>query len=179
VLRRRPGFASLEGELPAGVDPKVYVPRETDPALDWDYFQRLRERWPRKLILKGVLRADDAERAVALGADAVALSNHGGRQLDSAISALEALPAVRRAIGARAQIIVDGGVRRGGDLLKARALGADAVIAGRAPLYGLAAAGEAGAAAAIEVLREEADRTLGLLGCAGLEDLDSSLLAPH
>lgn len=176
VLRRRPGFANLDGELPAGIDPKVYVPSQTDPSLDWDYFQRLRALWPRKLLLKGVLRAEDAERAVALGADAVVLSNHGGRQLDSAISALDALPEVRRALGDRAQILVDGGVRRGGDLLKARALGADAVIAGRAPLYGLASAGEPGAAAAIEVLREEADRTLALLGCASLDELDAGFV---
>lgn len=176
VLRRRPGFANLVGELPDGVDAKVYVPSQTDPALDWDYFQRLRERWPGKLILKGVLRVDDAERAVALGADALVLSNHGGRQLDGAISGLEALPQIRRAIGNHAQILVDGGVRRGADLLKARALGADAVIAGRAPLYGLASAGYEGVTAAIELLRDEADRTLALLGCASLDDLDPDLL---
>lgn len=171
MARARPRFVNVARELPAGADAARYVASQTDPALNWDDFQRLREQWPRKLILKGVLHPEDAERAVALGADALVLSNHGGRQLDSVVSALDVLPQVRRAIGQRAEILIDGGVRRGADILKARALGADAVIAGRPPLYGLAAAGEAGVSAAIELLRDEADRTLALLGCASLSDL--------
>jgi len=179
IARARPTFINLARELPAGVDAAAYLASQTDPSLDWDYFQRLRCLWPGKLILKGVLRADDAERAVALGADALVLSNHGGRQLDDAVSALDVLPEVRQAIGDRAEILIDGGVRRGADLLKARALGAVAVIAGRAPLYGLACAGEAGVTSAIELLRDEADRVLALLGCSRLDDLRPDLLAGH
>jgi len=179
MAQARPSFVNVARELPAGTDAARYVASQTDPALNWDDFQRLRALWPRKLILKGVLHPDDAERAVALGADALVLSNHGGRQLDGAVSGLDALPAVRQAIGTRAELLIDGGVRRGGDLLKARALGADAVIAGRAPLYGLAAAGEAGVSAVIELLRDEADRSLALLGCTQLRDLGSDLLADY
>lgn len=171
MAQARPRFINVARELPAGADAARYVASQTDPALNWDDFQRLREQWPRKLILKGVLHPEDAERAVALGADALVLSNHGGRQLDGAVSALDVLPQVRRTIGQRAEILIDGGVRRGADILKARALGADAVIAGRAPLYGLAAAGETGVTAVIDVLRDEADRTLALLGSASLSDL--------
>lgn len=172
----RPRFVNVARELPPGSDAAQFVASQTDPALRWDDFQRLRERWPRKLILKGLLHPDDAERAVALGADAVVLSNHGGRQLDGALSALEVLPQVRGAIGQRADILIDGGVRRGADLLKARALGADAVIAGRAPLYGLAAAGEAGVDAVIDLLRDEADRSLALLGACRVDELGADWL---
>jgi (S)-mandelate dehydrogenase len=177
MAQARPQFINVARELPAGADAARYVASQTDPALNWDDFQRLREQWPRKLILKGVLHPEDAERAVALGADALVLSNHGGRQLDGAVSALDVLPQVRRAIGQRAEILIDGGVRRGADILKARALGADAVIAGRAPLYGLAAAGEAGVTAVIELLRDEADRTLALLGCCGVRELAPELVS--
>ncbi|MDX2298734.1 MAG: alpha-hydroxy acid oxidase [Xanthomonadaceae bacterium] len=173
----RPRFVNVARELPADVDAAHYIAAQTDPALNWDDFQHLRERWPRKLILKGVLHPEDAERAVALGADALILSNHGGRQLDGAVSALDVLPQVRRAIGQRAEILIDGGVRRGADILKARALGADAVIAGRAPLYGLAAAGEAGVSAVIELLRDEADRTMALLGCCGVRELAAEFVS--
>ncbi len=147
-----------------------------DAGLNWDDVKRFRDRWPKKLLIKGILRADDAERAVSLGADGVVLSNHGGRQLDSCISGLDALPETVRAIGGKASIIVDGGVRRGSDIAKAVALGAEAVILGRAPLYGLAAGGEQGAARALDILKDEFDRTLALTGCRSVAELTSDLI---
>jgi (S)-mandelate dehydrogenase len=150
--------------------------RRLDAALNWTDVGWLRDQWPRRLVLKGVLRPEDAVRAVQAGFDAIVLSNHGGRQLDYAPSGLSMLGAVRSAIGARAEILVDGGVRRGGDIAKALALGATAVMVGRATLYGVAAGGEQGAARAIEILASELDRCLALLGCPGARDLDAGFL---
>jgi len=145
--------------------------------LDWDAISVLRDRWPGKLILKGVLHPEDAERALALGADGVVVSNHGGRALDSSIATLDALPAVAAAVGGRMTILFDSGVRRGSDVVKALAFGADAVLAGRAPLYGLAAAGEAGVSRALELLRAETARTMAMLGARSVAEIDSRLLA--
>lgn len=145
--------------------------------LDWDAIKVLRDRWPGKLLLKGVLHPEDAEQALALGADGVVVSNHGGRALDSSIAALDALPAIVAAVGGRMTILLDSGVRRGSDVVKAVALGADAVLAGRAPLYGLAAAGEAGVSRAIELLRAETARTMAMLGARRMSEVDSRLLA--
>jgi (S)-mandelate dehydrogenase len=149
-----------------------------DPSFSWDDVRRFRDTWPRKLLLKGVLRADDAERAVAAGFDGIVLSNHGGRQLDGAVTGLDALPEVARAVGARASILVDGGVRRGGDIARAVALGAEGVLLGRAPVYGLAAGGQSGVERALAILAEELDRTLALTGCTGIGALGPDLLAP-
>jgi (S)-mandelate dehydrogenase len=148
-----------------------------DPSLCWEDLRRFRDLWKGRLLLKGVLRADDAARAVECGVDGVILSNHGGRQLDSAVSAMDVLPEVVREIGGRASILVDGGVRRGGDIAKALALGAEGVLLGRALAYGLAAGGTAGAARALEILRDEFDRTLALLGCRTPADLAPDLVA--
>jgi (S)-mandelate dehydrogenase len=145
--------------------------------LDWDAIKILRDRWPGKLLLKGVLHPEDAEQALALGADGVVVSNHGGRALDSSVATLDALPAVVAAVGGRMTILLDSGVRRGSDVVKAVALGADAVLAGRAPLYGLAAAGEAGVARALELLRAETARTMAMLGARSVAEVDSHLLA--
>jgi len=119
-----------------------------------------------------------AERAVAMGVDGLVLSNHGGRQLDGAISGLDALPDVVRAVGGRAALLVDGGVRRGSDMAKAVALGAEGVLLGRAPVYGLAAGGEKGVARALAILADELDRTLALTGCRDIAALTSDLIAP-
>src|SRR2546422_8100225 len=143
-----PGMANFEGykfSSPAGTDIATAVGREMDASFDWEYLKRLRDLWPRKLLLKGVERPDDAERARAIGCDGVVVSNHGGRQLDGAAPSLEALPAVVRAVGSKMTVLLDGGVRRGVDILKARALGAQAVLTGRATLFGVIAGGEAGA----------------------------------
>jgi (S)-mandelate dehydrogenase len=144
--------------------------------LTWDTIARIRELWPRKLVIKGLLTVEDCVRAVEIGADAVAISNHGGRQLDWAVAPLDLLPAVRRAVGGRLTILVDGGMRRGTDVIKALALGADAVFLGRAVLYGVAAAGKAGAKRALDIFREEIERDLGLLGVPSVAGLNSRLL---
>lgn len=178
VATRRPRFVNVERELGSGRDVNSFVGHGMfDPSLCWDDIRRFRDLWPRKLMLKGVLRADDAERAVAAGVDGLVISNHGGRQLDGAISGIDALPEIARAVGGRASILVDGGVRRGSDIAKAIALGAEGVILGRAPVYGLAAGGRAGVARAIAILADELDRTLALTGCPDIAALTADLIA--
>ena len=178
VATRRPRLVNVERELEGGRDVNSFVGHGMfDPTFRWDDIRRLRDLWPRKLLLKGVLRADDALRAVAAGIDGIVLSNHGGRQLDGAISGIEALPEVVQAVGGRASVLVDGGVRRGSDIAKAVALGAEGVILGRAPVYGLAAGGAPGVARAIAILADELDRTLALTGCPGVSALTADLIA--
>jgi isopentenyl diphosphate isomerase/L-lactate dehydrogenase-like FMN-dependent dehydrogenase len=145
--------------------------------LDWDAVAVLRDLWPGKLLLKGVLHPADAERALSLGADGLVVSNHGGRALDSSMATLDALPAIAATVGGKMTILLDSGVRRGSDVVKAVALGADAVLVGRAALYGLAAAGEAGVSRAIELLCAETARTMAMLGARTVAELDSELLA--
>ena len=177
VATHRPRFVNVERELGPGRNVNSFVGHGMfDPSFDWDDVKHFRDRWPRKLLLKGVLRADDAERAVAAGIDGIVLSNHGGRQLDGAISGLEALPTVAQAVGGRAALLVDGGVRRGGDIAKAVALGAEGVLLGRAPVYGLAAGGREGATRALEILADEFDRTLALTGCNAVAALSPDLV---
>jgi (S)-mandelate dehydrogenase len=175
-----PRFANVVDFLPpearsarAGV---AYLPRLLVPDVSWGDVAWLRRAWPRKLLIKGILNAADAVRAVELGCDGIVLSNHGGRQLDGCISPLEVLPEVAAAIGERCTVLVDSGFRRGTDVVKALALGADAVLVGAAPLYGLAAGGEAGARHALEILTSEIDRVLGQLGCNSLAELGPQLL---
>jgi (S)-mandelate dehydrogenase len=144
----------------------------------WDDVKTLRDAWPGKLILKGIVHPADAERAVAAGCDGVVVSNHGGRQLDGAIATADALPLVARAAGSRLTVLVDGGVRRGVDLLKARALGAQAALTGRATLFGVMAGGDAGAKRAIEILAGEFERAMMLCGVARAIDISAELLAP-
>ena len=144
------------------------------PDLVWDDFARIRDMWEGPVYIKGVLDADDAERAVDLGADGVLVSNHGGRQLDGAPAALDALPGVADRIGGRVPVFLDGGIRRGSDVVKALALGATAVGIGRPYVYGLAAHGQAGVEHVLEILREEIVRTLTLMGLDDVADLDRS-----
>jgi len=153
------------------------VGRNYDPSFDWDRLAQVRDRWPRKLIVKGILRPDDADRLVRLGADAVVVSNHGGRQLDGACATLDALPGVVEAVAGRIPVWLDGGVRRGVDILKARALGAEGVLVGRATLYGAVAGGEPGAHRALQILTEELVRAMKLCGAPRIEDIDETLLA--
>lgn len=157
-------------------DSAYWIRSQMDRGLSWDKLARIRERWPDKLIIKGLLNVGDVVRAADLGADAVALSNHGGRQLDWAVSALDLLQPARQAVGNRIAILVDGGMRRGTDVIKALALGADAVLIGRAALYGVAAAGKDGVKRALDILRNEIDRDLALLGAPSIADLGPSLL---
>jgi L-lactate dehydrogenase (cytochrome) len=154
-----------------------YVARQFDPGATWDDVARLRETWSGPLVVKGILRADDAQTAVAAGADAVWVSNHGGRQLDGALSSIRALPRVADAVGDRADVLVDGGFRRGIDVLRALALGARAVFVGRPAVYGLAAGGRAGAHRALAILRGELERACVLAGVASVADAGPDLLA--
>jgi L-lactate dehydrogenase (cytochrome) len=140
----------------------------------WDDFRWIREVWPGPLVAKGVLTGDDARRALDHGATGVVVSNHGGRQLDSASATLRALPEVVAAVNGQAEVLLDGGIRRGSDIVKAICLGARAVLVGRAYVYGLAAAGEAGVARALAILRADVERTLRLLGCPSIAALDAS-----
>jgi (S)-mandelate dehydrogenase len=153
------------------------VGREMDAAFDWDELKRLRDRWPGKLLLKGVERPDDAERAAAMGCDGVVVSNHGGRQLDGAAATLDALPHVARAVGSKLTVLLDGGVRRGVDILKARALGAQAVLVGRATLFGVMAGGEPGAQRALQILSGELERAMRLCGVRSVAEIGPDLLA--
>ena len=179
VATRRPRFVNVERELGPGRDVNVFVGHGMfDPSFCWDDVKRFRDLWPRKLLLKGVLRADDAERALAAGCDGIVLSNHGGRQLDGAVSGIDALPEIARAVAGRTSILVDGGVRRGSDIAKAVALGAEGVLLGRAPVYGLAAGGRDGVAHALGILADEFDRTLALTGCPDVASLTPDLVVP-
>ena len=144
--------------------------------LDWADMRWLRSIWPKRFVLKGILRADDARRAVDAGADGVIVSNHGGRQLDGALSSIEALPDIVDAVGDRLVVMVDSGIRRGTDVMKALALGAKHVFVGRPVLFGTAVGGEAGAKHALGILRSELDRDFGLTGCVSVADLDRSLV---
>jgi isopentenyl diphosphate isomerase/L-lactate dehydrogenase-like FMN-dependent dehydrogenase len=136
----------------------------------------MRDAWPGKFIVKGVLTAEDTEAAVALGADGVIVSNHGGRQLDGAIASLDALPEVVRAANGKLAVLLDGGIRRGTDVLKALSLGATAAMTGRGVLYGVAAAGEPGARHALSTLTSEITRSMALLGRTSVRDLNAELL---
>lgn len=181
ALNGVPQMKNLEGMVqhsPRLTDVAASVGRELDASFTWDDLKRLRDAWPGKLLLKGVERPDDAVRAAAMGCDGVVVSNHGGRQLDGAAATLDALPEVARAVGGKITVLLDGGVRRGVDLLKARALGAQGVLTGRATLFGVMAGGEAGAARAIRILAGEFERALMLAGVARASDIGSDLVAP-
>lgn len=175
-----PRFRNLGDLLPPGKDSakgaSAILARELDPSLNWTDIAWLRDLWPGKLIIKGIMAPQDAERARQIGADAVVLSNHGGRQLDGAVTPLDVLPEVAARLKGKLTLLIDSGFRRGSDIVKACALGADAVLLGRATLYGLAAGGETGAARAVALLREEVDRTLALLGCTDIRQLGPEVL---
>jgi L-lactate dehydrogenase (cytochrome) len=140
----------------------------------WEDLRWIRDVWQGPLIVKGVITGDDARRAVDAGASAVVVSNHGGRQLDTVPASLRALPEIVSAVNGQIEVLMDGGIRRGGDVIKAICLGARAVLCGRAYAYGLAAAGHAGVARALQILKEDLNRTLRLLGCQSIRALDSS-----
>ncbi len=142
----------------------------------WEDLEKFRKLWPRHLVVKGILHPDDARRAADIGVDGIIVSNHGGRQLDRAPASLEALPAIRKAVGDRVTIMLDSGVRRGADILIALALGARFVFCGRATLYGAAAGGIPGVRKAISILRSEIDLTMAQIGCPSLDQLDESFL---
>lgn len=148
--------------------------------LDWDFLKRIRDMWPRKLVVKGILHAEDAARCAEYGVDCVIVSNHGGIASDAALAPIDVLPSVVREVGDKMTVIVDSGFRRGSDILKGLALGADAVIVGRATLYGVAAAGEPGATRALEILHSEIRRTMGVMGLTDLGQITRDhVVLPH
>ena len=142
----------------------------------WDDLRWLRKLWPGPLVVKGVLTGEDARRAIDGGADGIVVSNHGGRQLDTVSATLRALPEVVAAVNGQDEVLLDGGVRRGTDIAKAICMGARAVLVGRAYAYGLGAAGHAGVVRALEILRDDFERVLRLMGCASVAELNPSLL---
>lgn len=175
LRRPRVTAASVASTMPGGggdsVDIAAYIGRQFDPAATWKELDWLRSAWSGPLVVKGVLGAEDAIRAVERGADAIVVSNHGGRQLDHAPSTISVLPEIADAVGDRAEVLMDGGIRRGPDIVKALALGARAVLVGRPVVLGLGAGGRAGAARAVEILTSELRATLALLGCPSLPEL--------
>jgi len=147
-----------------------------DPRLSWDDVAEIRKMWDGKVILKGILDAEDAKQALNVGADAIVVSNHGGRQLDGAVSSIAALPAIVDAIGDKCEIWMDGGIRTGQDVLRAVALGAKGTLIGRAFLYGLGAGGRAGVTRVLEILHKEMDLTMALCGRSNLSEVDETIL---
>ncbi|MGB7949640.1 MAG: alpha-hydroxy acid oxidase [Candidatus Binatia bacterium] len=173
-------FANVAGRsVGDGTDPVSladYVNTLFDPSLSWDDIAWFRDRWPGNVVLKGIQSVPDAKLAAGMGLDAIALSNHGGRQLDGAPAPITLVDPVRQAIGDDAGIICDGGVRRGGHILRGVALGADACMTGRPYLYGLAAGGEAGVDQVLSQFDSELRRALALTGCTTVSDVDASLV---
>jgi len=176
---RRRTFRNIVGHAPGVKDTRAlasWTNEQFDPTLNWDDVKRIKDRWGGKLILKGVLDPEDAELAVRSGADALIVSNHGGRQLDGALSSIAALPAIVKAAGSRIEVLMDGGIRSGQDTLKALALGAKGVFIGRAYIYGLGAMGEAGVAKALECIRKELDITMALCGLRDVKQANADIL---
>jgi L-lactate dehydrogenase (cytochrome) len=178
---KRRTFGNIIGHVKNVSDLKslaTWMTDRRDPTLSWDDVKWIKERWGGKLILKGVLDPEDAEKAVQTGADALIVSNHGGRQLDGAKSSIAALPAIAAAVGDRIEVMMDGGVRSGQDVIKALALGAKGVFIGRAFLYGLGAMGEAGVTSCLDVIRKELDMTMALCGLRDIGDVGRDILEP-
>ncbi len=174
-------FGNIVGHV-SGVDNmgslSEWTAKQFDPALNWGDVQWIKERWGGKLILKGIQDVEDAQRAVDSGADALIVSNHGGRQLDGAQSSIEALPAIVKAVGQQIEVHMDGGVRSGQDVLRAVALGAKGVYIGRAFLYGLGAMGQAGVTKALEIIHKELDLSMAFCGRTKMSEVDASILLP-
>ncbi|MEJ8856092.1 alpha-hydroxy acid oxidase [Variovorax robiniae] len=155
-----------------------WTAEQFDPALSWADVEWIKKRWGGKIILKGIMDVEDARLAVASGADALIVSNHGGRQLDGAQSSIEALPAIADAVGREIEVWMDGGIRSGQDVLKARALGAQGTLIGRTFLYALGAFGEEGVTRALQILHKELDITMAFCGRTKIDQVDSSILVP-
>jgi L-lactate dehydrogenase (cytochrome) len=177
---KRKTFGNLAGHV-RGMENVTSLAQWTasqfDPTLNWKDVDWVRSLWPGKLILKGILDIDDARTAVKTGASALIVSNHGGRQLDGAPSSISALPQIAQAVGADIEVMFDGGIRTGQDVLRALALGARACMIGRSYVYGLGAAGEEGVTRSIEILKTELDVSMALTGCKRVREIDRSILA--
>ncbi len=180
VLRgRRKTFGNLAGHVKGaeGVNTLAqWIAGQFDPSLSWDDMAWVRSLWPGRLVVKGILDPDDARQAVACGADAIVVSNHGGRQLDGAPSSIAVLPRIVDAVGDQTEVMFDGGIRTGQDMARALALGARSCMAGKAFLYGLGAGGQAGVAKVIEILRKELDVTMALTGVRRIAEVDRRIL---
>ena len=178
---RRHGFGNIVGHV-KGVDNmgslSEWTAKQFDPALSWADVEWIKKRWGGKLILKGIMDEEDARLAVASGADALIVSNHGGRQLDGAPSSIEALPSIASAVGTDIEVWMDGGIRSGQDVLKAWALGARGTLIGRAFLYGLGAMGEAGVTKALKIIHNELDVSMAFCGHTDINKVDRGILLP-
>lgn len=175
----RRSFGNIVGHVSGVADMSSlssWTADQFDPKLDWDDVKRIKDQWGGKLILKGILDPEDAEMAAQSGADALIVSNHGGRQLDGALSSIEALPSIVDAVGERTEILFDGGIRSGQDVIKALALGAHGTFIGRAFLYGLGAMGEAGVTRCLDIIRKELDITMALCGLRDVKNVDERIL---
>jgi L-lactate dehydrogenase (cytochrome) len=178
---RRRAFGNIVGHVQGVSDManlSAWTAEQFDPQLNWDDVQWIKRRWGGKLILKGIQDVEDARLAADSGADALIVSNHGGRQLDGAQSSIEALPAIADAVGSRIEVHMDGGVRSGQDVLKAVALGARGCYIGRAFLYGLGALGQAGVTQALQIIHKELDLTMAFCGHRRIADVDRRILLP-
>jgi L-lactate dehydrogenase (cytochrome) len=178
---RRHTFRNLVGHVKEVSDMKslaAWTNEQFDPRLSWADVDWVRERWGGKLILKGIMEVEDAQLAAQHGADAIVVSNHGGRQLDGAPSSIHALPAIVEAVGGKVEVWMDGGIRSGQDILKAWALGARGTMIGRAMAYGLGAMGEAGVTKALQILHKELDVTMAFCGHTNIANVDRSILVP-
>ena len=176
---RRRQFRNIVGHVEGVKDMSSladWTTSQFDPRLSWEDVAEIRRMWDGKVILKGILDAEDAKQAVNVGADAIVVSNHGGRQLDGAASSITALPAIVDAIGDKTEVWMDGGIRTGQDVLRAVALGARGTLIGRAFLYGLGAGGRAGVTRVLEILHKELDLTMALCGRSNLSEVDDSIL---
>jgi len=177
----RRSFGNIIGHVDGVTDTSnlsAWTSQQFDPTLNWADVEWIKKRWGGKLILKGIQDVEDARLAVESGADALIVSNHGGRQLDGAESSIRALPPIVDAVGSKIEVHMDGGVRSGQDVLKARALGAKGVYIGRAFVYGLGAMGEAGVTKALEIIHKEMDITMALCGRTDINTIDKSILLP-
>ena len=178
---RRKSFGNLEGRIPDAKSLSTlsqWIAGQFDPTLSWKDVAWVKSQWPGKLILKGILDVEDAKIAADSGADAIVVSNHGGRQLDGTVSSIRGLPEIVQAVGAKTEVLFDGGVRSGQDVLRALALGARGVMIGRAYAYGLGALGEAGVTQALEIIRKELDVTMALCGIKDVKDASPAILRP-
>lgn len=171
---KRRGFGNIVGHVENISDPSSlmsWTAEQFDPTLDWDKIKRIKDEWGGKVILKGIMDAEDAKMALSVGADAIVVSNHGGRQLDGAISSLKALPSIMEAVGDKIEVHLDSGIRSGQDVMKAIALGAKGTFIGRAYIYGLGAKGEAGVTDALNIIKKELDISMALCGHRKVSDI--------
>ncbi len=180
---RRRTFGNIVGHIDGVTDTgslTAWATNSFDPRLDWNRVGEIKEEWGGKMILKGILDPEDASRAAEVGVDALVVSNHGGRQLDGALSSIRALPAIRRAVGDAVELHIDGGIRSGQDVLKSLAMGADGAMIGRGYIYGLGAMGEAGVTKALNLIQRELDVSMALCGKTRIEDLNrDAILVPE